>query len=361
MKSREQVQREIAEIVERTPLYQPQHKPSEPTTASRSTDDKALVTINARDLMMKAILPLAWIVLNLLPCGLTLLVGKPKAAKSWFALLLAIAVATGKHAFGYFETVQSKVLGLFLEDSEESLRERLDILIDNASEALANLDLAFDCSSFAGGGVDQIVVYIEANPEVKLIIIDTWARFRPQRKATADLYTEDYADLAVLHSVAKTHGVAIILVHHAKKGTSEDPYDSVLGSTALSGATDTTLLLQRQPGEEKGVLLCRGRRLRDQAFDMTFQDCLWTCNGPRAEVAVSEASQHIREFLITADGPQTLTQISQGTGRKYDAVKKQMSRMLKRGEIEKSVIKGKYLLPNEDMLYGDLREGGEHA
>jgi len=359
-KSREQVHSELNEIIGRTPFYQPQEKPTEPTEAS-PTDNKALVTINARDLMGKAIPPLAWIVLNLLPCGLTLLVGKPKAAKSWFALLLAIAVATGQKAFGYFDTVQSKVLGLFLEDSEESLRERLDILIENTSQALANLDFAFDCSPFAGGGIDQLVAYIESHPETKLTIIDTWARFRPQRKSGVDLYTEDYADLATLHSIAKTHGIAIILVHHAKKGSTDDPYDSVLGSTALSGATDTTLLLQRQPGSDNGVLLCRGRRLRDQAFAMAFADGVWMCDGPREEVALSEASQNIREFLATVDGPQTLTQISQGTGRKYDAVKKQVSRMVKRGEIEKSVIRGRFMLPDEDAIYGDGRNGGTDA
>jgi len=333
-----------------------------PETPVKSTAPrKTFSTITAHALMQKTITPLLWIILKLLPGGLTLLAGKPKSAKSWLALEIAIAVATAQQALGYFQTIQSKVLGLFLEDSEESLRERLDLLVDDALELLKNLDLAFDCSPFAGGGVDQLISYIEANPETKLIIVDTWARFRPSRKQSGDIYAEDYSDLAILHSVAKQYGIAILLVHHAKKGTSEDPYDSVLGSTALSGATDTTLLLQRQPGNDSGVLLCRGRRLPDQAFNMTFQDCVWTCDGPRDEVAVSEASQQVREFLQSADGPKTMTDISKGTAKSYASIKKLIPRMLKRGEVEKSVIRGKYLLPNEDALYGDAQEGETHA
>jgi hypothetical protein len=335
----------------------------ETAPAKSTVPKKTFNTTTAYDLMQKTIAPLLWIILKLLPGGLTLLAGKPKSAKSWFALEVAIAVATGQQALGYFQTVQSKVLGLFLEDSEESLRERLDLLVDNASELLKNLDLAFDCSPFAGGGVDQLISYIEANPETKLIIIDTWARFRPSRKQSGDIYTEDYTDLAILHSIAKKNGIAILLIHHAKKGTSEDPYDSVLGSTALSGAADTTLLLQRQPGQESGVLLCRGRRLRDQAFNVTFEDCVWTCAGLREEVSASEASQLVRDFLLGAEGPQGQTQIADGISKKPDATRKLLQRMLKRGEIERSLLKGKYTLPPEDALYGPPgnQEGRDHA
>jgi hypothetical protein len=209
-----------------------------------------------------------------------------------------------------------------------------------------------------------LISYIEANPETKLIIIDTWARFRPTRKQSGDIYQEDYTDLAILHSIAKQHGIAILFIHHAKKGNSEDPYDSVLGSTALSGAADTTLLLQRQPGQESGVLLCRGRRLQDQAFNVTFENCVWTCNGLRDEVATSEASLQVREFLLGAEGPQTPKQIEDGIGKKSDATRKLLQRMLKRGEIEKSVVlKGRYILPPEDALYGPPgnQEGMDHV
>ena len=95
---------------------------------------------------------------------------------------------------------------------------------------------------------------------------------------------------------------------------------------------------------------------------MKFEDCVWTCNGLRDEVAASEASQQVREFLLGAEGPQTQTQIAVGLSKKPDATRKLIQRMLKRGEIEKSVLKGKYILPPEDSLYGPSNQKGiEHA
>jgi hypothetical protein len=56
-----------------------------------------------------------------------------------------------------------------------------------------------------------------------------------------------------------------------------------------------------------------------------------------------------------------MTDISKGTAKSYDSIKKLIPRMLKRGEVEMSVIRGKYLLPNEDALYGDAQEGEIHV
>jgi Mrp family chromosome partitioning ATPase len=66
-----------------------------------------------------------WVVPNVLPEGLAILAGKPKTGKSWLALNLALAAASGGE-FLNTELAAIKVAYLALEDSERRLRERLE-------------------------------------------------------------------------------------------------------------------------------------------------------------------------------------------------------------------------------------------
>ena len=59
-----------------------------------------------------------------------------------------------------------------------------------------------------------------------------------------------------------------MVVHHLRKADSEDPFDSVSGSTGLTGAADTTLILTR-----RGVgciLYGRGRDLEEFETGLEF-------------------------------------------------------------------------------------------
>jgi len=60
--------------------------------------------------------PLQWCVEGLIPEGFSLLVGGSKVGKSWAALDIGLAVASGNLALGYFKTTQGEVLYLALED-----------------------------------------------------------------------------------------------------------------------------------------------------------------------------------------------------------------------------------------------------
>jgi RecA-family ATPase len=61
--------------------------------------------------------------------GLTILAGKGKIGKSWLALGIAIAVASGGYALGSIKVEQGDVLYLALEDNERRLQKRLRQLV----------------------------------------------------------------------------------------------------------------------------------------------------------------------------------------------------------------------------------------
>ena len=66
---------------------------------------------------------------GLLPEGLSFMAGAPKLGKSWMALGLGIAVASGGRALGSVPVEAGDVLYLALEDSPRRLQSRLRTLV----------------------------------------------------------------------------------------------------------------------------------------------------------------------------------------------------------------------------------------
>ena len=68
-------------------------------------------------------------IVALVPEGLTLLVGRPKIGKSWWALDLGVACAANRPTLGTVTPVAGDVLYLALEDGWRRLQRRLDKLL----------------------------------------------------------------------------------------------------------------------------------------------------------------------------------------------------------------------------------------
>jgi hypothetical protein len=66
---------------------------------------------------------------GLIPEGLTFMCGAPKLGKSWLALGLALAVASGGKALGSVPVERGEALYLALEDSPRRLQTRLRMLL----------------------------------------------------------------------------------------------------------------------------------------------------------------------------------------------------------------------------------------
>jgi RecA-family ATPase len=68
--------------------------------AAHQAEMVAKLTRNAADLQHKTFEPMRWIVPDILPEGLSMLAGRPKIGKSWAALDIATAVASGGSCLG---------------------------------------------------------------------------------------------------------------------------------------------------------------------------------------------------------------------------------------------------------------------
>src|SRR5262245_6744300 len=88
--------------------------------------------ITAKALQTKTFAPVRIILPDLIPEGITLLAGKPKIGKSFFALDVCMAVAANRFVLGQTKPVQGDALYLALEDNQRRLKQRVDKLLQSA-------------------------------------------------------------------------------------------------------------------------------------------------------------------------------------------------------------------------------------
>jgi RecA-family ATPase len=207
----------------------------------------------------------------LLPEGVLMLGGKPKQGKSWLVLSLALEVAAGDMVFGKYQATQGEVLYLALEDTEQRLQARTRRLLTSMTSVPSGISFATEWPRLDQGGLTQLETYIKAHPQLRLVVVDTWAKVSPRTKGEArSQYEHDYSALTSLKNVADTYHITILLVHHLRKTGAEDPLDEIAGSTGIAGAVDGVLLLKRAHGENQATLLITGRDIEEQCLSLTF-------------------------------------------------------------------------------------------
>ena len=227
---------------------------------------KKLDTIDADTLLGIPYEPPSFVVENLLPQGLHLLAGAPKIGKSWLALWLCLRVAQGQ-ALWSFATHPCEVLYLCLEDSFQRIQSRLFDLTEDAPPAL---HFAVMAEQLRSGLVEQIEQFLREYPATGLVVIDTLQRIR-SAGSEANPYANDYRDIGVLKALADQHHIAILLVHHLRKLSDDDPMNMISGTTGLSGATDSNFVLRKSKRRENtATLYCTGRDIPYRELSLEF-------------------------------------------------------------------------------------------
>jgi AAA domain len=289
--------------------------------------------------------PVSWLLRDMIPEGLTLLAGKPKLGKSWLALQLGYGVATGREVLGR-SVDPGRVLYAALEDNPRRLKSRLQKSTPPFSEWPETLSFVTEWPRLDDGGLDRFQAWLSRTPDARLLIVDTLATVRPSGNSKDSLYQTDYAALRGLHRLASDSGLSIIAVHHLRKADADDPFDTVSGSTGLTGAADTTLILTKTA--DGVVLYGRGRDLPEFETALGFDvgSCLWTDLGRPCDVFGSETRQAIRAALKA--GKQSPREIADHGALDYDLCAKTLQRMAEGGEIEKGG-RGRYRLTPDPL------------
>ena len=218
-----------------------------------------LQTISAVDLQNMHIPPPKYIVVGMLPQGLSLLASPPKYGKSWLVLDLCLSVAAGEMFLNH-QTNKSGCLYLALEDSEHRLKFRMEKLL-NGEKAPEDLHYVIAAPDTQNGLIDELKSHMQEHPQTGLIVIDTLQKVRSAANGKESAYSSDYREIGVLKKFADEHAICLLLVHHLRKAADDgDPFNRISGTNGIFGSADTAMVLTRvNRNDEQTALSIVGR------------------------------------------------------------------------------------------------------
>lgn len=288
-----------------------------------------------------------FLVPGLISEGLSILAGKAKMGKSILAYNLSLSLAAGQPALGTIPVDQCTVLYLALEEHEGRLNSKLS-RIRGSNPPTNNIHFAFKWPRMDEGGLENLKAWIEVHPSVKLIVIDTFTKFR-SLKSNGTLYNKDYVEISSIKRIADRHSLAIVVIHHLRKSSAKDALDMITGSTGLSGASDSLLILSRKRSSQEAELFIAGRDVEEQNLALEFEplSLSWTLIGQAEKHRMSKERQEVVKMLESAPHPLQLKDIASALGKKGPVVHKHLSLLIECGFVEQTDY-GKYQIKKSD-------------
>ncbi|AEF80737.1 AAA family ATPase [Leadbettera azotonutricia] len=255
-----------------------------------------------KDLMQKVFPTAIWVVEKLITNGLTLVLGASKIGKSWFVLQLAIDIDNGSHFLGELAVQKLGIIYFALEDTEARIQRRLTklgIVVFND----AWLETTWEKE------IIKLKTYLQDKPKYKVVIIDTLQKFA--KISDLNAYGEVVKALGLLKSIADELGIAIIAIHHTRKGVESgtgDWMDGGLGSMGINGTADCTITLTRKRESSEGFLRATGRDIEDIHWALNWDKklCIWTKTGNAPKNKLLSVDQQIIIDILQQSAPESL-------------------------------------------------------
>jgi RecA-family ATPase len=315
---------------------------SNSSSKSGATERSGIQTFTAHELQKMDFPPIRYAIKDYVPEGLTLLGGKPKIGKSWMSVDFAMAVAKGGRALGSIPCERGTVLYCALEDNKRRLQRRMRHRYGDESTWPRTFHFTTQMRRLDEGGLDDLRDWI-AEHEPALVIIDTLVCVRPRKsRDTATGYDADYVALAPLQELAGETGISIVVIHHLRKMAGDDPIDMISGTTGLTGAVDTILVLSR---DANGITLYgRGREIEEIETSLELHHGTWKILGPVSEVRRSDERKAIIDVLAKAASPLGPKKIAEILHKEENSIKQLLFKMAKAHDVEKE-SRGRYRLP----------------
>lgn len=189
-----------------------------------------------------------WLIEGLwLQNGVGLLGGQAKVCKTYLAAEFALAVASGQAVLGCFAVKKQGTVLLFCaEDSPESLRTRFDGLAQTRG---------LDLKAYPIHLIDEPVLRLDREDErqrlcaavahykPRLLVLDPFVRLvgNIDENSAHDVSSV----LGSLRAIQRDCGVAILLIHHARKSAAATPYQAYRGSSDFAAWSDSNLFITR--------------------------------------------------------------------------------------------------------------------
>ena len=209
--------------------------------------------VRASDLQSASAASPPWLIEQLWSANAVgILGGAPKSLKTWMALEMAVAVASGSSCLGQFAVPASGPVLLYAaEDSEAALRCRLESLVHHHGLDLPYLDLrvitADSLRLDRAADQERLEATLTLHRPL-LLILDPLVRLHAVDENAAG---EIAALLGYFRTLQRKIGTAIAIVHHSRKNISANGGAgySLRGSSDLYAWVDSFLYLRRHHGQ----------------------------------------------------------------------------------------------------------------
>lgn len=305
-------------------------------------------------LMEKRFDPLDYLVGEVLHEGLTILAGKPKKGKSYMALDMSLAMAVGRLAFRHFPTKQQRVLYVSLEDGERRLQTRLRKIQPNLTHP-GGLDFLYAFPKLGAGALEALTYYAK---DYGCIIIDVIGRILPEVQTVHTSMSEYqlYTDLfGQLQTFANNQHIALIIIDHVRKASSDDVYDTIMGSQGKWGTADIGLVYERKGEEKDAVLHVAGREIDEYKCILSLVDGHLEFLGKGELYEVDSEQNKIIGILAEEHRPMGIPDIMKAMGIHGEIHYQRFRKVLYRLYAEDRIGRTKRGLYR---LYGEDREEG---
>jgi hypothetical protein len=302
---------------------------------------------NTNVIMSTVYPPLKVVVAGYLYEGFTVLAGRQKLGKTWLAIDWALAVAAGGVAMGSINCDPGNVLYTDMENGPRRIQGRINTLFPNERDLpdLARLEWVTEAQQLDQGFIAELERWRVSVPNPTMVVIDVLQRIKPAGSMARNSYENDYSAWAPLQQWATEKQVAVLGLHHTKKGGADDPLEALSGSNGLSACADTTIVLDSDQNGK--TLYVRGRDVEEKETAVIFAAGNWSVLGEACDVRRSDERSVIVEALKDNRAPMTPTEVAIVLGKQVNNIKQLLFKMAKTGELHR-VGKGRYWLEQLD-------------
>lgn len=258
---------------------------------------------SAADLEAMELKPIEWVVEGLIAPGLNIIAGKSKIGKSWAVLDLGYQVEIGGTWLSR-KCIQGSVLFYSLEDYKQRMKNRWKTMGVQPKETWYQFrDRRPKIPLLTMGLEEEIEDWIKNTPDAKLVIIDVYQKVKKSIGGKLNAYENDNFNLQDLQTLAAKYNMAIVLVHHTKKGSEADVFDEINGSAGIQSNMDSMIVLasKRKVGSNI-VLHCIPKDGEPQEFEIAMNsNCIWEYLGAVGTTKLSALNQAIVKLFESTD------------------------------------------------------------
>jgi len=274
--------------------------------------------------------------------GVGIVGGEPKCCKSFLALDMAVAVASGAPCLGRFAVRKSGPVLLYAaEDALPVVRERLAGICEAAQVRFEQLNvqvitarsLRLDVAEDRARLADTV-----AAVRPRLLVLDPFVRLhRIDENASGEVAPL----LAYLREVQRACHVGVAVVHHAKKGASSARAGQALrGSSEFHAWGDSNLYLRRE-GERLTMSVEHRSAAAIAPMDLLLAACgkglaLRVTEAPPAPAPTRAPREAIEQALERATAPMPYPVLREACGMRNSTLWASLGELVAQGRVEKS-------------------------